>query len=394
MKFKLKDLISIKHGYAFKGEDFSDQPTQLQILTPGNVTIGGGFQFGKGKWLSLTTEYPKEYEFKAGDMFVSMTDLSKAGDTLGYPAIIPVSDRVMLHNQRLGRVEVLPNVEEVVLKKYLYYAMRTREYHAYIVSGATGTTVRHTSPSKILDYEFDLPSYQEQQRIVGILSPIEDKINVLNDVNDNLLDLGITYTEEMLVKNDYPVSTIKSMNLTVSDHVANGSFKALKDNVEIVEDGGYALFLRNTDLKADLNGDRRFVTKSSYEFLKKSRLFGGEVIISNVGDVGSVYHVPYLDVPMVAGNNVVFLQSEESWLTDYLYFYFKSRIGQHDIDSITSGSAQQKFNKTDFRALEIPVILEHDVTILTKLIDNLNSNTQEIRTLMDTRDTLLKKLLN
>lgn len=186
MKFKLKDLISIKHGYAFKGEDFSDQPTQLQILTPGNVTIGGGFQFGKGKWLSLTTEYPKEYEFKAGDMFVSMTDLSKAGDTLGYPAIIPVSDRVMLHNQRLGRVEVLPNVEEVVLKKYLYYAMRTREYHAYIVSGATGTTVRHTSPSKILDYEFDLPSYQEQQRIVGILSPIEDKINVLNDVNDNL----------------------------------------------------------------------------------------------------------------------------------------------------------------------------------------------------------------
>lgn len=184
------------------------------------------------------------------------------------------------------------------------------------------------------------------------------------------------------------------MNLTVSDHVANGSFKALKDNVEIVENSGYALFLRNTDLKADLNGDRRFVTENSYEFLKKSRLFGGEVIISNVGDVGSVYHVPYLDVPMVAGNNVVFLQSEESWLTDYLYFYFKSRIGQHDIDSITSGSAQQKFNKTDFRALGIPVITEHDVTILTKLIDNLNSNTREIRTLMDTRDALLKKLLN
>ncbi|WP_245299360.1 restriction endonuclease subunit S [Weissella confusa] len=213
-------------------------------------------------------------------------------------------------------------------------------------------------------------------------------------LNDNLLDLGITYTEELLVKNDYPVSTIKSMNLTVSDHVANGSFKALKDNVKIVENSGYALFLRNTDLKADLNGDRRFVTENSYEFLKKSRLFGGEVIISNVGDVGSVYHVPYLDVPMVAGNNVVFLQSEESWLTDYLYFYFKSRIGQHDIDSITSGSAQQKFNKTDFRALEIQVIPEHDVTILTKLIDNLNSNTREIRTLMDTRDALLKKLLN
>lgn len=279
-------------------------------------------------------------------------------------------------------------------QEYLYIVLESDSFFDYVTLTSKGTKMPRGDKDAIMDFEFSLPSLDVQQKLSNTIMALERKILMSKQVNDNLLDLGITYTEEMLVKNDYPVSTIKSMNLTVSDHVANGSFKALKDNVEIVEDGGYALFLRNTDLKADLNGDRRFVTKSSYEFLKKSRLFGGEVIISNVGDVGSVYHVPYLDVPMVAGNNVVFLQSEESWLTDYLYFYFKSRIGQHDIDSITSGSAQQKFNKTDFRALEIPVILEHDVTILTKLIDNLNSNTQEIRTLMDTRDTLLKKLLN
>lgn len=61
---------------------------------------------------------------------------------------------------------------------------------------------------------------------------------------------------------------IGDLELTVSDHVANGSFKSLKENVELVEKPDYALFLRNVDLKNKLNGDRRYVTESSYEFLK------------------------------------------------------------------------------------------------------------------------------
>ena len=188
---------------------------------------------------------------------------------------------------------------------------------------------------------------------------------------------------------------IGDLDLTVSDHVANGSFAALKENVELVESPDYALFLRNVDLKSDLNGDRRYVTKSSYDFLKKSRLSGHEVIISNVADVGSVHRVPKLNMPMVAGNNVIFLQSQNGFLTDYLYVYFISRLGQHDIASITSGSAQQKFNKTDFRNLEIPVlpneIIENEITPLLHYLDNSKS---EITSLMQTRDALLPKLMS
>ena len=185
------------------------------------------------------------------------------------------------------------------------------------------------------------------------------------------------------------------MNLTVSDHVANGSFKSLKDNVKLVEKTDYALFLRNIDLKHHLNGERRYVTESSYEFLKKSRLYGHEVIISNVADVGSVHRVPKMNMPMVAGNNVVFLQSENSLLTDYLYVYFNSRLGQHDIMSITSGSAQQKFNKTDFRNLEIPIlsddIIKKKISSILHYIDNIH---EEIACLMKIRATLLPKLLS
>ncbi|NKN30224.1 restriction endonuclease subunit S [Weissella cibaria] len=391
MKFNLSELVKIVNGYAFKSADIiSDQSAyviKIKNIQSSKILLEKD---------SMTAEMDglNKYQIKFNDILISLTGsgMNQMSSAVGKVGRFRHTQKAYL-NQRVAKISSLD--EAKLTNDYLYYFINRPEIQKDLVSVATGSANQvNISPKIIGELSIDLPDLAEQERITNILTAFDSKIEILESINDNLLELGITYTEELLVEHEYPVSTIKSMNLTVSDHVANGSFKALKDNVEIVENSGYALFLRNTDLKADLNGDRRFVTENSYEFLKKSRLFGGEVIISNVGDVGSVYHVPYLDVPMVAGNNVVFLQSEESWLTDYLYFYFKSRIGQHDIDSITSGSAQQKFNKTDFRALEIPVIPEHDVTILTKLIDNLNSNTREIRTLMDTRDALLKKLLN
>ncbi len=45
----LGKLIRIKHGFAFKGEHFTDQNTGWLVTTPGNFAIGGGFQESKPK---------------------------------------------------------------------------------------------------------------------------------------------------------------------------------------------------------------------------------------------------------------------------------------------------------------------------------------------------------
>ena len=49
-KRRFGDLITVKHGYAFKGEYFSDSPTVNILLTPGNFAIGGGFKGYKLKY--------------------------------------------------------------------------------------------------------------------------------------------------------------------------------------------------------------------------------------------------------------------------------------------------------------------------------------------------------
>ena len=100
-KCKIGDVVDIKHGFAFKGEFFSDEPTNNILLTPGNFRIGGGFKADKFKYYN--SDFPKEYILKPNDIIVTMTDLSKDGDTLGYSAIVPdYGQKILLHNQRLG----------------------------------------------------------------------------------------------------------------------------------------------------------------------------------------------------------------------------------------------------------------------------------------------------
>lgn len=283
---------------------------------------------------------------------------------------------------------------EKISNRFLYYVLSSDNFFDYAVGTSKGTKMPRGDKKAIMKYKVPIYSLVEQEKIAEVLRAFDKKIILNKQINHHLEEILQANLEKQLESISIK-SKIIDLNLTVSDHVANGSFKSLKDNVKLVEKTDYALFLRNIDLKNHLNRERRYVTESSYEFLKKSRLYGHEVIISNVADVGSVHRVPKMNMPMVAGNNVVFLQSENSLLTDYLYVYFNSRLGQHDIMSITSGSAQQKFNKTDFRNLEIPIlsddIIKKKISSILHYMDNIH---EEIACLMKIRATLLPKLLS
>ena len=177
----LGDYIRIKHGFAFKGDYITTNDNGVVLVTPGNFEIGGGFKEKKCKFFS--SEYPDEYVLQAGDLIVTMTDLSKQGDTLGYSAFVPESNRIYLHNQRIGLVDVFNSEAD---RNYIYWFMRTSRYQKTIVATASGSTVKHTSPSRICAVEIDLPPIEEQRRVASVLDAIEQRIHNNNRINDNL----------------------------------------------------------------------------------------------------------------------------------------------------------------------------------------------------------------
>jgi type I restriction enzyme, S subunit len=122
-----------------------------------------------------------------------MTDLSKEADTLGYPAIVPaLGSGRFLHNQRLGKVVIKPSVP--ISKAHLYFLLRTDDYRSEILASATGTTVKHTSPSRIKAFKLPFPPNnlsQEYARTTEILlkrfSANEDESRTLAALRNALL---------------------------------------------------------------------------------------------------------------------------------------------------------------------------------------------------------------
>ena len=173
-KCKLREVAHIKHGYAFSGEFFSDDDNGIVLVTPGNFAIGGGFQETKNRY--FTSGYDEEYVLHPGDLIVTMTDLSKKADTLGYGAIVPNSDKVYLHNQRIG---LFDRLDEKLNSVFVRWYMQTDEYRSEIVRTSTGSTVHHTSPDRILDSTIYLPPIEDQNKFVAFAEQVDKSKSVV-----------------------------------------------------------------------------------------------------------------------------------------------------------------------------------------------------------------------
>jgi len=157
-KVQVGVVASITHGYAFKGEFFSDSPTSRVLVTPGNFDLGGGIKLDKCKYYAEDGPLDSRFVLSPLEVVVTMTDLSKQSDTLGFPALIPeLEGTQFLHNQRIGRVTP---IREPFAKYLLYCTFCSNEYRQHVVGAATGTSVKHTSPSRISSYPFLLPPFE------------------------------------------------------------------------------------------------------------------------------------------------------------------------------------------------------------------------------------------
>ncbi|MER5658522.1 restriction endonuclease subunit S [Streptomyces sp. NPDC002131] len=205
---KLGELVSIKHGFAFKGEYFTEVPQGPVLVTPGNFHIGGGFKKSKPK--HYVGPMPAGFTLSPGDLVVSMTDLSKAADSLGFPAIIP-DDAVYLHNQRIGLVCI--SRPDLLDEKFLYFALCSDGYHRHVVATATGSTVRHTSPNRICEYDIVLPSLSEQRAVAEVLDALDRKITENEKIRDTALLLGRSLLDKELQEGGVTVKVREAAEL-------------------------------------------------------------------------------------------------------------------------------------------------------------------------------------
>lgn len=398
--YKLGDLIDVKHGFAFKGEFFSDEPTEDILLTPGNFKIGGGFKTDKFKYYK--GDYPKSYVLKEGDILITMTDLSKAGDTLGYSAKIPKHTGInYLHNQRLGLVQFK---SDNIDPDFLYWVLRTKPYQYYIVGSATGSTVKHTSPTRICSYEFQAPKDKgEQQQIAQILSSLDDKIELNLQMNQTLEAMAQAIFKEWFVNFNFPgfdgelvdglpkgwrMGKVKEVYNTTSGGTPS------RTKPEFYENGTI-----NWVKSKELNGSFIFETeeKITEDAVKKSSaklIPRHSILLAMYGATVGEYAITTKETTC----NQAICAVIENGAFPFTYFFEYFKMNRNGIIGRASGSAQQNISQALIQQLEILIPSDEVVkayhSVVESLFVKIENNMFDNQLFTQTRDTLLPKLMS
>ena len=202
---------------------------------------------------------------------------------------------------------------------------------------------------------------------------------------------GMSYKDTPFGKipENWGVVPISEVTEFVTDYVANGSFASLAENVTYKDTEDAAVLIRLVDYNNDFKGNFVFIDEHAYEFLGKSKLYGDEIIISNVGaNVGTVFRCPHLPYKMSLAPNAIMVKFKAS--DDFYYFWLRSHAGQHSLHSIVTGSAQPKFNKTNFRDMLVPVPPRDQMDKIVSILQPLEAKIEHNKKI---NDNLLQQAL-
>ena len=387
----LGDYMSIKHGYAFKGDFISTANNGIVLVTPGNFAIGGGFKENKCKY--FTGSYPEEYVLKPNDLIVTMTDLSKNGDTLGYSALVPDTSRIYLHNQRIGLVQIKSNE---ISKDYLYWFMRTRKYQKKIVATASGSTVKHTSPSRICEIEIELPSLDEQNKIASVLNNIENKIYENSAINNNLEQQAQAIFKSWFVDfepfngempHDWTASKlgdIASIKTNSFSPVKNPDAQLEHYSIPAYDEQKYPVF----ESAAGVKSNKYILSKNS-------------VMISKLNpDTKRVWRPMCLSELAVSSTEFIIFEAFNPAYRDFVFSIIDSAAFSDWMCAHTTGSTNSRQRTAPSATLEFQVALpdEKAITdfcaIVTPMYDTIASNICENQKLAQLRDSILPKLIS
>jgi type I restriction enzyme S subunit len=194
---------------------------------------------------------------------------------------------------------------------------------------------------------------------------------------------GYKRTEVGLIPEEWKIHKVKDLIDLLTDYDANGSFESVAQNVNVYDHEEYAWYVRSTDLENNSKLDKvRYVDESSYKFLKKTSLNGGELLFLKRGDIGNVYLFEMKTHRATVAPNLYLLKLNQISDSKYLFYYFISNYGQRQLKSKNASSTLGALYKDDVKSILVPLppTIAEQTAIATALsnIDELISQTEKL----------------
>lgn len=160
--------------------------------------------------------------------------------------------------------------------------------------------------------------------------------------------------KKILKLNNRPIGKIISL---LTDYHANGSYQTLNEHVKLLDKKDYALMIRTVDFETDdYETNSKYLSESSYNFLEKTKMFGGEIVINKIGNAGRVYFLQNLDRPVSLGMNQFMIKTSENINNYYLYIYLISYYGKKLLERRITGAVPLSIDKQSVKNVIVPIL--------------------------------------
>lgn len=216
----------------------------------------------------------------------------------------------------------------------------------------------------------------QKQKMIDLLNE-RKQIIINNAVTKGLnpdapmKDSGVDWIGE--IPEHWEVSRIKNVITLLTDYDANGSFSDIAKNCNINNGTPYAWMVRTTDLVNNRVGiveGNNYCDKKTYDYLAKSSLESGDLLMTKRGNVGMVYVVPECSCPMTLAPNLYLLKTKASDINNrYLMHYLSSTKPKSQLAILNKSTTLGALYKDDVKSLQIVLPPIDEQLLLAQFID-------------------------
>lgn len=375
-RIKLRDIINLQNGYAFKSKEYF--PNGYFVMRITNVQ--------KGYISNHNPKYIKIKDIKKFEKFILKDKdilISLTGD-VGRVGIIENKHLPCVLNQRVGKVEIIK--QSILNKDYLFYFLNSDVFIKKVEKISHGTAQKNVSTKDILDIDFDLPSLEEQKSIVAKLNTVFTDIESVINQTKKMIENTIQIFEEKIKQ--YFIININNSPIVKLADISN-YFNGLTYSPKDISEKGI-IVLRSGNIQ---NGKMEYKDIKRVNKKIKDKLYVKStdiLICSRNGSqklIGKSSLIGTIKEPMTFGTFMMIIRSEHN---KYLQWFVKSQlfkkqilkgentminqITRYMLDEITLPFPDKKTcEKIAQNLYELDKNIRILNKILNKKIDNLNS---------------------
>ena len=246
---------------------------------------------------------------------------------------------------------------EKVLPQFLYYALSSEKFFLYDIQNSKGAKMPRGSKDAVMKFEVPLPPPEIQREIVRMLDNYTKSVVELQKqltAEFTARKTQYNYYRDNLLKAETNAHKYKLGEIAIVTKLAGFEFT----NYVTYSENGNIIALRGLNVKngrLDLH-DVKYVDKSDFSKLERSKLHIGDMLFTYVGTVGQVAIVDEEDKYYLAPNVALIRCDKEVLLPQYMKYYFQTtQFWDKQIRRLLQSSSMQNIPMEKIRKFEITV---------------------------------------